>query len=272
MEPTNLIFLHGGPGFNSNPEAHLMGPYLQQLGHETFFWNEPSVLRPGQDFFDSSSPFLGNVKSAEKFIYQTRKNHSPHLGKITVMAHSFSVHYVYEILTKFDTQIDELILFAPAFDIHTADLNIFQLAAEGLKSQGVIEKSHQLTEAISQLQDGFDDHKYNSFLLAAEYGSLFTHYWKNQELMQRYFSFLGNEFSFDLTGMLQSRQAMPQTFTTLTRKIEIPTKIYFGSEDPVTKPSEQLKRVGDYFQDPEIIVLENCRHFPHLEQMEEIFN
>lgn len=230
------------------------------------------MLRPEADAFNHKSPFKGAVSSAKKLIEHVREKHVGKENKLTLMAHSFSLHYVIELLTIHNSAIDELILFAPAFDIHSADLNILRLAAENLRAEGATETSQQISKAIPNLKCGFNQDKQETFLLASQYTALFSHYWRDKGLMQRYFSYLIKEYSFNLEEMLLIRKAMPETLPMLDKKIDIPTKIYFGTEDPVTKRNEQVGTLSDFFTNAKVFTFENCGHYPQLEKMKEIFN
>lgn len=46
LHAKTIVFLNGGPGFNSEAERKILTPYFDSKGHEAFFWNEPSQLRP----------------------------------------------------------------------------------------------------------------------------------------------------------------------------------------------------------------------------------
>lgn len=272
MNEKTLIYLNGGPGLNSNPESQILGPYLQSLGHTVYFWSEPSTLRPTQEPFDSNAPFYGAVHSIKKFVQKISNQSPKNNNGVILMAHSFSVQYLIELLSDDQCPIDELILFSPALDIHAADLNILELAARGLAEEGDTYNSQQILDLMPRLQEEFCKDKRESFLFAAKYTSLFSHYWQDKNLMQQYFSYLVGKHSFNLEEMLLMRQDMPKRKEKLEKRVALPTRIFFCEEDPITKPLEQLPKVSHYFTDARVVILKNSKHYPQLEQMEEIFH
>jgi pimeloyl-ACP methyl ester carboxylesterase len=270
-EAKNYIFLNGGPGLNSQPEKYILGPHLESLGHKAFFWNEPSSLRPTEDTFNPANAYHSAVISAKNFIDDVCQNSTDKDCDLTLITHSFSVHYAIELITKYHAPIKELVLISPALNIHVADKNILKLASNGLEIEGDASTSQEISELLPKLIEEFNQDKIEAFILASKYTSLFTNYWANLELMANYFSYLVNEYSFTAQEMMLVRISMPRTQDILEEKISIPTKIFFCEEDPVTIHVEQVTKIQNYFLKPEIKVLDNCKHYPHLEQMKKIF-
>ncbi|MFW5888007.1 MAG: hypothetical protein ACOCUH_04345, partial [Bacteriovoracia bacterium] len=67
-----FLFLHGGPGFNSEPERNLLRPQFEASGHDFIAWDEPSSLRgtlqqgyPWQNLLNSAKDFIRNNSSEE---------------------------------------------------------------------------------------------------------------------------------------------------------------------------------------------------------------
>lgn len=270
LHAKTIVFLNGGPGLNSQPEKNILGPYLKSLGHKVHFWNEPSRQRPAESTFNINAPYLGAIESAKDFLESVCLDSNEKKCEITLVTHSYSVHYAVELLTKHHAPITELILSSPALEIHKADLNILNLAITGLTSMGDLETSKAITDLMPLLKEEFNQEKVAAFSLAGKYPALFTHYWSNSDLMLEYFSYLSNEYSFNPEEMLRVRMSMPLTLLGLDEKISVPTKVLFCKDDPVVRADQQLPKVFNYFSQPEIIELENCKHYPHLEKMKEI--
>ena len=247
-----------------------MGPYLKNLGHESFFWNEPSELRP--ETFLHQHSFQQAVKSADKFINnicQDKESRGLSCG-LTLVAHSFASHYAVRLAQSQKDVIKEIILISPALNIKDADTNILQLAVNGLKDEGQFEACDELAEIIPLLDEAFDAKKIQAFSIGSKYAGLFLNYWSNHELMQLYFSYMVGEFSFDVKGMFEVRASMPIVNLNPSSKIDIPTHVYFGEIDPVTKIKEQMPLLNKYFSNIDVYSFSGVRHYPHLEVMDKI--
>lgn len=270
LQAKTIVFLHGGPGLNSEPERNILGPYLKDLGHEALFWNEPSDQRP--ETFVHEHSFQQAVKSADKFIHNIcQDKQSRGLScDLTLVAHSFASHYAVRLAQSQKDVIKEIILISPALNIKDTDTNILQLAVNGLKDEGQFEASDELAQIVPLLDEAFDSKKVQAFSIGSKYAGLFLNYWSNLELMQRYFSYMVGEFSFDVKGMFEVRGSMPIVNVNPSSKIDIPTYVYFGEIDPVTKVKEQMPLLNKYFSAIDVSTLSGVRHYPHLEAMEKI--
>jgi pimeloyl-ACP methyl ester carboxylesterase len=266
-----IVFLHGGPGLNSEPERNMLGPYLKNLGHEGYFWNEPSEQRPEEVFYHEIS-FQRANESADRYIQDLceEKKENGLACEVTLVAHSFAVHHAVRLALSQKEVIKEIILISPALNIKDVDINLLQLAVGGLKDEGQFETSHELAQMIPSLNEAFDSKKIQAFALGSKYAGLFLNYWSDHALMQRYFSYMIGNFSFDIKGMFEVRATMPLVKADPFEQIEIPTRVYFGEIDPVTKVHEQISNLDKYFSHLEVSVLSGIRHYPHLEAMEKI--
>jgi pimeloyl-ACP methyl ester carboxylesterase len=266
-----IVFLHGGPGLNSEPERNMLGPYLKDSGHEGYFWNEPSEQRHEELFYHEIS-FQRANESANRYIQDLceEKKDNGLKCELTLLAHSFAVHYAVRLALSQKEVIKEIILISPALNIKDVDINLLQLAVGGLEDEGHFETSHELAQVIPYLNEAFDSKKMQAFSLGSKYAGLFLNYWSDHVLMQRYFSYMVGNFSFDIKGMFEVRASMPLVNADPFEQIEIPTRVYFGEIDPVTKINEQMPLLNKYFSHLEVRALSGIRHYPHLEAMEKI--
>jgi pimeloyl-ACP methyl ester carboxylesterase len=249
-----LIFIHGGPGFNSRPEEHLLSEHIKDF--DSIFWHEPSQLRM-ESTYSVESAYQVAYRDLEKLLLTSDDS-------TMIVAHSFGANYALDLALNHPNRIENLILITPGLDILAADKNILNIAAQGLAFEGKITQSEQLKALIPKLSASFDDLKYQAFVLASEYPSLFFHYWVKTDLMGQYFSYLSGKFAFDPQSFFAVRMSMPLRPVPLD-KIKIPTKIYFGELDPVVKQSEQSGILKQYFSQLEIVEIAGTKHYPHIE-------
>jgi pimeloyl-ACP methyl ester carboxylesterase len=267
-----IVFLHGGPGLNSNPEAHILASYLSSLKHEAFFWNEPSDLRPDGEHYNNETAFGRAVESAEKFVTKICQDKVYRKSKceLTLMAHSFAVHYAVRLAQKFKKQIVEIILISPGLNINDADKNILKLAMNDLEKMGHSDVSNQIASLLPLLKEEFDQNKMQAFILGSQDGALFVNYWSDLNLMQAYFSYVVGEYAFDAKGMFAVRATLPKIEEAPSEKISIPTSVYFGELDPVTPAQEQIPALKKYFSNLAIHILTEAKHYPHIEGLNKI--
>ncbi len=269
VQAKTIVFLNGGPGFNSEPEKNILGPYLNSKGHEAFFWNEPSGLR-GQA--STLNAFESATEDASLFIKKICDDKSAlHLPcELTLVGHSFAVHYVVRLVDMHSDSIKELILVSPAINMEDPDKNIFLLAVKGLIDEGHPEVSAELAAMIPKIGEAFDNAKMQAFIHVSQYAALFLNYWTDLSLMQKYFSYLNGEFSFDPNAFFAVRQTLPLVNKSPSSKISIPTQIYFGAEDPIVLVDQQLPLLKKYFTSFDVHILAGTRHYSHIERLSDI--
>ena len=85
----SIVYVHGGPGFNSNPEKNLLGEALG-IGdsQEVHYWNEPSRLRGTASDAVTIQTCAASLESLLLDCYNRTG-----LGSI-VVAHSFGIQTV----------------------------------------------------------------------------------------------------------------------------------------------------------------------------------
>jgi pimeloyl-ACP methyl ester carboxylesterase len=272
IQAKTIVFLNGGPGFNSEPERNILGPYLNSKGHESFFWNEPSELRPKKESLVVGNAFELATEDASLFLKKICEDkYNRNLPcELTLVAHSFAVHHAVRLAEEHAKTIKEIILISPAINVKDADTNIFLVAVKGLIDEGHPEVSAELAAMIPELEEGFDKAKIQAFMLATQYAAIFTNYWSDLNLMQHYFSYLKEEFSFDFKGFFAVRESMPLVNKDPSSKISIPTQVYFGECDPIVLADQQLPLLKKYFASFDTHMLAKTKHYSHIERMLDI--
>jgi pimeloyl-ACP methyl ester carboxylesterase len=122
-----LVFLHGGPGFNSFAEQVMLGPLFRAACHEIVFWHEPSKNRPQGDAFDEADAFECWLASAERCVVTAARSAPVHL-----IAHSMGMHAAAEIVRRHPGCVTSLVIIAPAADAFITFKNVLRLAYEDL--------------------------------------------------------------------------------------------------------------------------------------------
>src|SRR4051794_19835134 len=115
------LYFHGGPGLNSNPEKHLIGPDLARAGFDVVYWNEPSTFRPGGAPFQPSGAYENYLHQAELFFLE-QSGECP----VLLIGHSFGAHAVAHLGERYPEKTAGLIYISPDLSIQDADLNMFR--------------------------------------------------------------------------------------------------------------------------------------------------
>lgn len=280
LHADTLFFIHGGPGLNSEPENQLLKPYLDSKQYTSYFWNEPSKLRspPRQNNYKtklkvegiSYSDTLKSLYSYFKGICNLEKSVEGNC-KITVIAHSFGTVLAKELLLAFPQNIKKLILIAPVYNLNLADKQILKLAAKGLINESKVEYGEKILALLPKLNTAFDANKIQAFNIALQYTSLFSHYFHSQVNLNRYFSYLANDYQFDLDNFFNIRITMPKISID---RLEIPIEekisvhAYFGETDPISNMEQQYPILKKTFKNLKITRVPHAGHFVHLEAMD----
>lgn len=258
----NVVFLHGGPGFNSKPESVLLKEAF--AGHVVHFWNEPSELRMNTPY-STEDAFSHAFQSAREFVESACAN-----CRVTLVGHSFAVHYVIRLASVLPHKIEKIVLLNPGIDMKAVDERILGLAVKGLADEGHMQESQELAMLMAQLTEAFDQNKMKAYSLASLYQGLFVNYWTRPELMMSYFSYLSGEYSFDAKAFFSVRMSMPHVDHNPVPMTEIPVSAYFGALDPVAPVQDQLPLLKKYFPNLDYHVLSGTRHYLHIERADEI--
>ena len=268
-----FMFIHGGPGLNSNPEKTMLAPYFDKIESKLYLWNEPSGSRSIGDEFDPQNAFLSSTKSIEKkFLDICLGNfHSLSECRLTLIAHSFGSHYILDLSQKYSKNIEKIILISPVLNIKVAENNILNLAANELRNLGNVEDSETILSLIPNLSESFDELKSKAFTLANKYALLFTHYWQDKSKMNNYFAELNGNFSFDPNNFFLIRKTTPPIHFPEVRNKTIPVIVFFGEDDFISKPLYENYYIRKYFKKSKSYMVKNTGHYSYLERPEEIF-
>ena len=254
------IFVHGGPGLNSNPERNILKPLIEVQGHELLFWNEPSLLR-GQ-ICDQDHAYQYWLNSLSNFIIKNSGQE-----QVAIIAHSFAAFAINDILPEVGTKIGKLILIAPVFDLMKLDQNLIDLAirfhARDANIAGIVE----LEELKRNMPDNFNEKRFSIILKAIGHEEVLPSYWHNKKVSALYNQFfVEDQYQFDL----QSFKAVRQTITheKVRNRFSGTVKIYYGALDPVARLEQDYALLMDLYPNHRLLIGKESGHYPHIEEQE----
>lgn len=257
-----FIFIHGGPGFNSNPEVNLIAPMFEKAGHKFIVWNEPSALRVGEEFV-AASAYQNALKSAEKFIEKQYEIS----GSVNIIAHSFGSHIARHLMLEKPHLIDRVIMVSPSLNQHNCDLNIFKIALNDLKGTNLAQ-AQILEKLIPNVVEEFNENKLNAYVVASSVPTLFVNYWANTQDMGEFFQYYSGQYAFDINSFIAVRSTMPVVKMV---DINVPTLFVFGENDPVINYKDALDSVVPYFVNNQVTIIPGARHYSYITQKDKFF-
>ena len=165
-----------------------------------------------------------------------------------------------------------MVAISPAIDLKSLDKNILTFAKKDLETLAgaTVAQSNAAADLSVLMQSLFLQEAYEkspgfkqAMSLALQDPVLLTHYWKNTEAMNRYFSFFSEaQFGFDFENFLNVIASLASL-----KKIQtnIDTLVIFGAEDLVTPRDQQLVATLQVLNNSQLETMEGCSHYPHVE-------
>jgi pimeloyl-ACP methyl ester carboxylesterase len=126
-----ILFFHGGPGLNSNPENKLLRDRFAQNEIDLICWNEPSALRVDGPTPNREHAYGGFLSSAEDFLL-AHYDSKP----LTLMAHSFGAHPACFLAKKHPDKIAKIIFISTDIGLPVTDRNMFTFSMLDFKEHG----------------------------------------------------------------------------------------------------------------------------------------
>lgn len=251
------IFIHGGPGLNSNPERHLL---KLAPGHEIVFWDEPSSLRDRNYTVDSA--YKNWLDSLSKFI----RRHSEK-SQVTLIAHSFGAYALNEVLPSIEKHISGVILLAPIFDLLNLDRNILDLAIRLKAHKADLKAMAELNESKQKIGTAFNDMRFTALLKALGDEEVLPNYWHNHSASGNYNQYFATDeaFQIDFGSFKAVRESI--SHNTISNKYDGKVILYYGAFDPVAKLEQDYKLVKELYPNSVIKIAQDSGHYPHIEEM-----
>lgn len=255
------LFVHGGPGFNSNPEKNLWSEKFNQNGHEIFFWNEPSANRPSNIEFSVDNAFENQKESLLKFIKEQIS------GDFIIIAHSYGAFLTHSILNEISQKVIKIIYIAPVLNLKELDENFMTISALDYEKNGDIQSATLIKDLVKTLPESFNEERFASILEAFKNPSVFNYYWSNSDAQMDYNKYFAQEgHEFDLVSYKAVRESIKNE--KISNNYEFPIVAIFGAYDPISIIKNELKNLYTCYSKVESQVYSNSSHYPHIEESE----
>lgn len=264
-----VVFLHGGPGFNSAPEQAALTPLFRDRGMSCLFWNEPSRLRPSGDPFVADKAYDRWLASAERLVVQGAAQ-SP----VVLVAHSFSVHAALALARRHPRLVASLVLIAPGADAFRTFHQVLVLTRQTYESVHD-DRALAVSTCLTQTRTLFDAPMRAGFELASGAEGLFDHYWVNKDAhASARLACEGPETGFDgesFFSVLADIASRPGVLASV-EPIRQPILAVFGEADVVTPQAYHESALREIAPRLEIAVIRNAAHYPHLEAADRVMD
>lgn len=254
-----LLFFHGGPGLNSNPERLLLTEMYQASGIELCTWDEPSALRGTLSDNNPSTRFEQLLQSAADFLLQHYKGQP-----LSLMSSSMGCQIITRLLENYPDKIKKIFFSGPCFHTRKSDLRLFRLIIADYRNKGDDASAEQLQKVVQNASSIFGANEITGWNLVLSHPLFFDHYWHNPDLGNRYLEcFTAPDYSMDPDGFFAGRASMvppaPQKY---------PSKavVFYGTSDKITDLPSEIATIEELFPHHSIIKMERSGHFPHVEE------
>lgn len=257
----DFLFIHGGPGLNSNPEENILKDSFLAKGHNIYFWNEPSPMR---GHLSEVITYEDSCYSLESQIHTLAVNE-----KITVIAHSFGAFLLNDILPHVEKDLARIILVSPVTNITSLDLN---LITEGMKATSNIADKEFLEKYLESMRpdDFYDSKRFEALKLATKDNIILGQYWNKKEFIPAYYNYFSDfKFQFNIDSFNSIRKTCPKI--TITEKSLVTTSIIYGSHDPFISSKDQ-SLIQKFYNNSEVFLLEDSSHYGHIEESGEFLD
>jgi pimeloyl-ACP methyl ester carboxylesterase len=261
-----FLVLHGGPGLNSFAERAVLGPLFAAAGHEAYFWNEPSALRPGGDPFESGGAFEHWLDSADRALLACTAS-----APVSLIAHSGGALAAIELARRHPDHLSALVLVAPSADPFVAFRNVVHVAHRCAVDAG-LPVAAQFADCAARTRRVLDEPMrlaFETVLANALLGPLFSHYWVDQDRFRSALAAQAQpEAQFDVASFFAVLEDLGNRWPSFKspQPVTTPTLVLFADQDPVTKSEEQADAVSAEIPHARIEIIDRCGHFIHLEQ------
>jgi len=261
MKP--LIYLHGGPGMNSNPEMHLLKrPYLD-AGFRLLFWNEPSINRPLGYPFRETDSFQNLLDSAESFFLEQYREFQGE--KLPIFAFCYGCIPAFHLMKLHPEKISKVILVTPDFCFAEANENMFRLAMKSYEKQRNNFAVEELSAALQNYDGSFSATTERGFRQYVASPELFNYYWSDEKSMEQFCKyFSGDDYSLDIEAFFKVRKSM---YPVKLNSCDIPCLLIHGTKDRIISIESEIKNLEGQIENLQIVTIE-CDHYVHIEALE----
>ncbi len=259
MQP--ILFYHGGPGLNGNPERQLLTTPFAEAGFALHCWDEPSPLRPEGYPFRSTDAFANVLDSAEAFLLKHYEG-----TPLPVIGFCFGTNMAKYLALKHPDKIRHLFIITPAFLENLADINIFRHLHHDFVTHQMHEEATQMDIIIRNFSGSFDENTIAGWSLCAVNPRLFNYYWQNQDQRNRYVVHYSGAYNIDADSFFSTRGTQFHLHGVAT----VPTTVMYGKHDSIISIADEIAGLPEHFSDMKILEMENSAHYAHLEETDAV--
>lgn len=259
----SLFFIHGGPGFNSQPDRLVLSNPLTQQGIKTTFWDEPSSLRPhGSPFFleGAYAHWLSDLHAA---LHRAK----PQL----VVASSFGARGLTDLVRLHPgLNLPQILMLGPTLDMNAVFKRMMEISEKDLLSSSP-DISERLQVCREESQSFWDPLMQEGLGLVWQNPNLLSHYFRNKDTLALWAG-VGSDplFGIDMQSQVAVLNNMSQMhFPQLMKPVSTPVYVLAGSSDPVFNRAEAEKELKPVFQYIQFEQWQDCGHFPQMEKPDE---
>ncbi len=258
-----VVFIHGGPGLNGNPERELLVAPYGSAGLELLAWDEPSSLRPEGAPFQAERAWPAWLESALAFVEQHAQ-----AGPVTLMTHSFGAWVGWEIARERPQLVERVVYVAPALSTAQDHKNTLSHARDAFGAAGDEARSAQMSGILDAYSGSFDDNTRAGWLLALECAGIFDAYWCDKERMAAYLAHYAGAYGLDVPsflGVSAGRPAEPAPGTS-----EVPASVIWGAQERIVDRALSAAHLRARHASLSEHTLQDAAHYPHIERADEV--
>lgn len=255
MSQSPIVFLHGGPGFNSRAEEAVLGLPINQKGCKAIFWNEPLVPNPS---------FSSSLADVQNCLADAVKR----FGPVHLVAHSFALQWALRMANERPEWIAKMTLISPVTNLNSLYRNVMAIALADLEKTDV-ESANALRANLANSKTFFDHPMQDGFRQVEKDQALLMNYFFDQSALAKFVEvWVKNglkpnaELFFGVLSELKNMPALEPM------RSAISTQIIWGKHDRVSKRESQFPQAKKLIPHANLIEFENSAHYPHLEEVE----
>jgi pimeloyl-ACP methyl ester carboxylesterase len=258
VKPLKYLFIHGGPGLNSEPERQTIKPLALIQGMEFTCWDEPSN--------SSSEGYLNSVASAESTLLRL-------IGmddRVRLVAHSFGANIAIDLAQKYPERIAGITLIAPALDMNSAFKNLIRLALADAQESEDADSAEKLRTSLINTKSFFDPAMQVGMGIVVQSPKLLSYYFSDAGTLQKWLSVIQTpgfapNSNVQSSVLLSFKPSWPLLKNFGDSLKNIPIQILFGEEDKFISQQVELRIAQELFTQVQSLVFRGNGHFLHLE-------
>lgn len=249
-----IIILHGGPGMD---QGYLL-PQMLELAkdHELIFYDQRGS---GRSLDTEISPQYINMERFIKDLEQLRLGLG--LKKFVLIGHSWGCKFAVNYSARYSDIISSLILLNPGWACDKGKEIFFKEFAK---------RSEPIKKSLEPFFKYEDFEKLNDQEIRDLYKILLSVYFydtRNLECMTLKMNKISELPGFKCREILNSESI--NLFPAL-KSLKIPTLIVHANQDFV--PKQTVQEIKEAISNAQIVYLEQCGHFSHVEKPKELFS